>query len=289
MARTQVFLLSLVALLAGSLLCMLSRELHPAQTTVAMQSPPSASPVQIQQPSQIQQPPPGPESPAVTAPPSEAQASSLEPPPTKPPSRPIELTDYSSRLSEYLHDNHLCYVDAQVFGKRDGHPSSVTLLGRVRTPRGQEDAGLRSRDFLGSRRFHIDNRVVIDASVLCPDVASNSPASNPPPAEPFTGPSGSAPANGTSATTAQADPCLCLKDASYCKNTCLNSSTSNLFGIPVPAVSGLGQSAANAKQCVDNCENVKDHCVANCAQSAGPGQPPDAANPPSEGPDQPPG
>ena len=278
MARTQVFLLSLVALLAGSLLCLVSRELHtgPAAgpTIVASVSTPVAPPVQSQQA------PPRPEPPAATALPSEAQAPSVEPAPAKPSRRPsTELRELSRGLSDDLQSHKLPLVDAHVYGSLDGQPSLVRLSGYVHTQKGKDDAELRSRDFLGNPpRLHIRNLVVVDASVVVP----NAPGPGPAPDAPSTPESGSP--SGPGATTAPANPCssLCLKDCAYCKNTCLNS-TPKFFGLPPP------WAVANAKQCVDDCENKRDHCVADCAQSGGPEQPPGGANAPSEGPAQPPG
>ncbi len=271
MAWMQVLLLSVVALLVGSLLYMLSRELHTGQTTVALESTPSATPLPIQPPPQ--QPSPAPESPAATASPSETP--SPEPVPTKSPGRLItELGESSRGLSAYLHSNRLPQVYARVFGSQDGQASLVRLSGKVRTQKGKDDAALRTEEFLGNPPgLRIRNLIVVDPSLSVTN----------------TGPNPEVPNSGPNPPPPPADPCSaqCREAEDYCTKTCQNTTTggAGIGGF----VSQLLPKASTAKQCYDDCEHTLHQCLFQCAPSGGPEQPPGGPNAPSEGPDQPPG
>lgn len=194
----------------------------------------------------------------------------------------------SSDLSQYLHQNHLPFVDALVFGNAAGRPTSVKLSGQVRTEHGKEDAEIKARDFLNEAGLRIQNHVEVNASL-----ASNPPASSSAPAE-------SPPTTG--AATAAADPCtdLCFKDEGHCNSSCQTQAAGGATsgGFSAQAILGqFGQSATALKQCNDQCVQTREHCTYECqaASSAPPsegadsgGPQPDAADHQSEGPDTPP-
>ena len=115
--------------------------------------------------------PPQPSAGAKTSSPPESQEENPAPvAPASPPhpraaSRSALNEHLSSDLSQYLHQNHLPFVDALVFGNASGHPTSVKLSGQVRTEHGKEGAEIKSRDFINKPGLLIENHVEVNASL----------------------------------------------------------------------------------------------------------------------------
>ena len=243
--------------------------------------------------------PPQPSAGAKTSSPPESQEENPAPvAPASPPhpraaSRSALNEHLSSDLSQYLHQNHLPFVDALVFGNASGHPTSVKLSGQVRTEHGKEDAEIKSRDFINKPGLLIENHVEVNASL-----ASNPTAAV---AAPVVG------GDSAGTATAAADPCtdLCLKDEGHCNSTCQTQAAGGASsgGFSVQAILGqFGQSATQLKQCNEICVQTREHCTYQCSQAGGSeqpsegtaplpdnsGQPPNAPDHRSEGPDTPP-
>jgi hypothetical protein len=241
--------------------------------------------------------------------PTESQQES--PPPAAPaphprrraPSRSVLNQSLSNDLSQYLHQHHLPYVDALVFGSAAGTPTSVTLDGQVRTEHGKEDAETKSRDFTNAPDLRIQNHIEVNASLaLNPSAASSAPVES----APATGAVTAAATTAAPATSA-ADPCtdLCLKDEGHCNSACQTQAAGGAAGggLSVQGLLGqFGQSATQLKQCNEDCQQTREHCVYQCSSGGGsaqaseaPAAPPDGAGPPPgaaenrpEGPDTPP-
>jgi hypothetical protein len=185
----------------------------------------------------------------------------------------------SDKLSSYLHQHRLPYVDALVFANSSGEPRSVTLNGRVRTEKGARDATLKSEDFLSDAQVSIKNRVQVDPEIIPTSAATGSV---------------SAASAGGEPPEAMAGTCQnsCLSDEGHCKTQCAASSAPNLPRSAADIVGFFGQGTS----CIDGCQQTREHCVAACGETGpsggtepagGPGQ--SGSGPPPEGPDQPPG
>ncbi len=213
--------------------------------------------------------------------PPEAETSAT-PIPHKSKSRQI-IKQLSDELTEYLHRHRLPHVDAIVFGSASGDPRQVELSGAVRTDHGKSDAQQKALDYLSNPTgLRVDNHIEVDPDLARIASAPSSSGSAEPP------PSAGAPAQ------AQTDPCLCLADEDHCRKTCLNQAANPASADPSAGLGnmlrGFLQGVPQNKQCADDCENQKAHCVHDCTESGGTGATSQghAADNPSEGPDQPP-
>jgi hypothetical protein len=190
-----------------------------------------------------------------------------------------ERNDHLSRdLSDYLHQHHLPFVDANVFCNASGRPNLVRLSGEVRTARGKEDAEIKSSDFLNEPGLRMQNHIDVDASL-----ASTAPASSSAFVIPASSPGSAAGAPMAAAPTIATNPCtdLCLKDEGHCNTACQTQAAGGATGggFSLQALAGqFGQSAAALKQCNDQCVQTREHCSYDCSQAA-------SAGPPSEGAD----
>ncbi len=195
------------------------------------------------------------------------------------------IRELSDELTAYLHDHRLPHVDANVLGTASGQPQMVELSGEVRTEHGKSDAQQKAADYLSNPEgLQVQNHIEIDPSLGSGpgDVVS---ASAPASAQAL--PSVGGDQDGAS------DPCLCLTDENHCKQTCVNQAAGASASGPSMGLGamfkGLLQGAPQNKQCSDDCENARAHCVHDCSESGGAAPPRGhAAEKPAEGPDQPP-
>jgi hypothetical protein len=199
-------------------------------------------------------------------------------------SRSVELSEEEFRLSSYLHQHRLPFVDALVFGNTAGRATLVELSGRVRTEYGKEDAENKARDFVNQPGLRVRNHIEVNAGLgLNPSGSSPAPSEAPPAPGVATAPG---------AATAGADPCLCLRDEAHCKSQCELQAAPNVPGsVPAAGAGMLGNLqnllgvGAPTASCFDTCVQQREHCVAQCQQAAGPppgeaGEQPDEGQPP---------
>jgi hypothetical protein len=210
-----------------------------------------------------------------------------------------ERNDHLSRdLSDYLHQHHLPFVDANVFCSGSGRPNLVRLSGQVRTEHGKEDAETKSDDFLNQPGLRMQNHIEVDAGLT-----SGAPASSSGSVVPASSPGSAAGAPMAAAPAIATNPCadMCLKDEGHCNTTCQTQAAGGATGggFSLQALAGqFGQSATALKQCNDQCVQTREHCSYDCNQAASAGPPPDGAESSgpqlgnsdhrSEGPDTPP-
>ena len=262
----QVLLLTLVALLAGSLLYMLSRQLlslaHKARLSQPSQRqatvPTKASQNAENTPPLRNQAPDEPESPGAARSPGKGEPAPVD-------QRLTKSTSLSRKLNKYLHTHKLPHVEATVFINQAGRAGLVKLSGEVRTEKGKEDAEFRSQEFFGSPSLRIQARIEVNPSLG--STPESSFTSTEPPSVPE--------------STSAPDPCSssCRETEDYCKKTCINQSAGNMPSLP--GLNGLLQQLAPGKQCFDDCDHALHQCLLQCGPSGGPDYP-------SEGPDHPP-
>ncbi len=167
----------------------------------------------------------------------------------------------SDSLNDYLHHNHLPYVNARVFSNKGGDPGSLELSGVVRTEKGKEDAALKSRTFLGRPACRVTNLIRV-----VPDLASAAP-SNPVVV--------SQPRDVSTPSAAPNMACYngCDLVRRKCLTACGTQSAGNVVqGMPSSnagtewqemasqAFSNLG----NNQGCSSNCEAQNNNCTQSC-------------------------
>jgi hypothetical protein len=181
--------------------------------------------------------------------------------------------ELSSQLTDYLHKHRLPYVDAIVFTRRDGTPTSVLLSGQARTETGRTDAEVKAEDFLGHAHLRIENHIELNAGL---GLNSAPPGAAPPRDAAASAPPGT---EGGSCSD------LCQKDSIHCQNHCSNQvygNAPNVSGSVVGLISQMGQTAAQNNDCTEDCKQTLDHCVYECNENSGPG-----VGPPEGGASQP--
>ncbi len=197
----------------------------------------------------------------------------------------------SNDLTAYLHatqpryQKRYCEVNAYVYSKSSGSVTRIELTGEVKSDLGKEHAANEARDWVrehgGAENLEINNKVKTSSSLICPSESSAAQG-------PATGLS-SAPAQSAIATAPSAsnDPCLCLKDERYCKQTCQTNAAASAPTSPGGSIAGLFRNfiqpvGTQLKQCTDTCEQTKDHCLAQCGESGGSAPPPSEGSPPPD-------
>jgi hypothetical protein len=99
--------------------------------------------------------------------PSRAPATSILPEPS-----PTEDRLLTERLSDYLQNNHLPLVRAQVSEQPSGE-RKVILHGYVASEYGHGDAVQKTRNFLGDPKIEVENRIVVQPELLEPSSQSS--------------------------------------------------------------------------------------------------------------------
>ncbi len=241
-----VLLLALLALFAGALTYVLSRDLYRNDDGTSSRVPAKATP----SPPAVAIAPPQ-QSPVLAVGTPEASPSGVS-------AAEAEKTfsrSLSQKLTRYLHRHRLPHVDAGVYVDSSKSPSHVELTGQVCAEGGKQDAESKSEKCLGVESLEFKNEIELDPT-LC---SASEPS---PSAEQGSGDGGTPPPSLRPPPSSCVQ--LCQSDKNNCTAKCVQSAASSW--IPgLPKLPWGGDTVA----CNSQCQNDFDHCRVNCDQGGG--------------------